>query len=358
VNHHSIFILFFVFLNEMKNLIALIFVLFCINIQAQNLVPNGGFESIKSCPHSWVNAIQKPVAYHWYSPDAGTPDYYNTCGTNDGKVPDLWSGYQLPAEGEGFAGIYNWSKFDYREYLVVKLKEPLIKDSTYVISFKFSNAKYSEYACFDIGLVLSIDSIISDGYISVINSRKDSNNWDPVTKWAKIETTYKSTGNEEFVFIGNFFSSSKPDTIKRVNNYVHPMLSGRSYLYIDEVVIETKFKQYPIDEPFTMVNIYFEFDKAVLASSSFKELEELASYLAKHSDINLEVYGFTDDVGDEAYNVKLSQERAEAVKNFLIKGVLDQQIFAFGKGEYSSLEESEEVRSKNRKVEFILKPIK
>ncbi len=325
---------------------------------AQNLVPNGSFESIKSCPNSWVDIVQKPVAYHWYSPDAGTPDYYNTCGTNDGKAPDLWSGYQLPAEGEGFAGIYNWSKFDYREYLVVKLKEPLIKDSTYLISFKFSNAKYSEYACFDIGLILSIDSIISDGYISVINSRKDSNKWDPVTKWAKFETFYKSIGNEEFVFIGNFFSSSNPDTIKRVNNYVHPMLNGRSYLYIDEIIVETKFKQYPIAEPFTIDNIYFEFDKSALTPNSFKELQTLASYLKQHTATNLEVYGFTDDVGDNDYNVKLSQERANAVKSFLInQGVVEEQINAIGKGEFNPLEDSEEVRTKNRKVEFILKSI-
>jgi outer membrane protein OmpA-like peptidoglycan-associated protein len=342
----------------MKNLIALFFVLFYINTQAQNLVPNGGFESIKSCPNSWVDTVQKPVAYHWYSPDNGTPDYYNTCGTNDGKVPDLWSGYQLPAEGEGFAGIYNWSKFTYKEYLGVKLKEQLIKDTVYTISFSFANAKNSDYACFDIGLILSSDSTLTENSISVISSRVDKNSWDPITKWAKFETTYKASGDERHLFIGNFLDALSPDTLKFRFNYVHPMLSGRAYLYIDEVVIETRFKQYPIDEPFTMDNIYFEFDKAVLASSSFKGLEALASYLIKHSYINLEVYGFTDDVGDEAYNAKLSQERAGAVKNFLMnKGVLEEQIFAFGKGEYSSLEESEEVRSKNRKVEFILKPI-
>ena len=159
-------------------------------VQSQNLVPNNGFENIKKCPNSWVDIVQKPVALNWYSPDNGTPDYYNMCGTNTAKVPDLWSGYQTPAEGKGFAGIYNWSKSSYREYLVVKLKEPLKEDTTYIVGFSFSNAKYSEYACFDIGLLFSTDSIIADGYTSVISSKKDSSKWNPITKWGSFEKSY------------------------------------------------------------------------------------------------------------------------------------------------------------------------
>ncbi len=342
----------------MKNWGLLFFILLSSWAEAQNLVPNGGFERIKSCPNSWVNATQKPVAYDWYSPDTGTPDYYNTCGTNDGKAPDLWSGYQIPAKGEGFAGIYNWSKFTYKEYLAVRLKEQLIKDTVYTISFSFANAKNSDYACFDIGLMLSSDSTLTKNSISVISSRVDKSKWNPDTKWAMFETTYKANGTEAYLFIGNFLDDLNPDTLKFKFNDVHPMLSGRSYLYVDAVVIETKVKQYPIGEPFALENIYFGFDESVLAPSSFKDLRTLGSYLKKNKEITLEVYGFTDDVGDSVYNAKLSQERADAVKVILVKeGVLEEQIFSLGKGEFSSLEESEEVQSKNRKVEFILKSI-
>ena len=325
---------------------------------SQNLVPNSGFENIKNCPNSWVDIVQKPVALNWYSPDAGTPDYYNVCGTNAAKAPNLWSGYQMPSEGKGLAGIYNWSKSNYKEYIAVKLKESLKKDSAYTISFGFSNAKYSEYACFDIGLLLSKDSIISDGYISVIDSRLDSNKWNPVTQWARFEKTYIANGEEEFLFIGNVLSSVNPDTIKFINKFVHPMIKGRSYMYIDEVVIEQLYKPiYPTGESFVIENIYFEFDKSILKQGSYLELDRLVNYLEKHEDFSITIIGHTDEVGTEEYNNKLSLKRADVVKSYLVvRKIEESRVTTLGQGEYENVEfgDSEQLRSKNRRVEFIL----
>lgn len=341
-----------------RALLGLVILVFSNGIVAQNLVPNGGFEHIKNCPNSWVDIVQKPVALNWYSPDDGTPDYYSVCGTNAAKVPNLWSGYQLPVEGEGFAGIYNWSKFNYREYFAVKLKEPLKKDTTYIVGFSFSNAKHSEYACFDIDLLLSKDSIISDGYFTIIDSRLDSNKWNPITQWAKIEKTYKADGGEEFLFIGNFHASARPDTIKFINNYVHPMIEGRSYMYIDEVVVEQLYERiFPMEELFVIENIYFEFDKYILKESSFLELAKLVNYLEENIDFVLTIIGHTDERGTEEYNNQLSLERAKTVKTYLIaRNIKESRVTTLGQGEYDTLEfgDSEEVRSKNRRVEFIL----
>jgi len=325
-------------------------------LTAQNLVPNGGFEEYIKCPDSWVNLTQKPVVHNWYSPDRGTPDYYNSCGTGVAKVPHIWAGTQETFEGDGLIGIYNWSKSGYKEYIAVQLEVPLIKDTTYYVHFYFAIAKNAEFACFDIGLALSTDSLINSNTILVIDSRIDSNTWNPDTGWSSIHAIYKSNGTEQYLFIGNFHSKSAPDTIKFINNYVHPMIKGKSYMYIDDVVIEYLFNPiYPVGKPFSIENIYFEFDKSVLKQSSFEELNGLWRYLRNHQNIQLIVFGYTDNVGDEDYNINLSKERAKAVKTHLVNlGIKNTRILTVGKGESNQVESSEVGRSQNRKVEFIL----
>lgn len=327
-------------------------------LTAQNLVPNGGFEEYVNCPDSWVNLTQKPVVHNWYSPDRGTPDYYNSCGTGVAKVPHIWAGTQETFEGDGLIGIYNWSKSGYKEYIAVQLEVPLLKDTTYYVHFYFAIAKNAEFACFDIGLALSTDSLINSNSILVIDSRIDSNTWNPDTGWSSIHAIYKSNGTERYLFIGNFHSKSAPDTIKFINNYVHPMIIGKSYMYIDNVIVENFYKQpYPISTPFMLENIYFEFDEAVLKKSSFEELNKLLLYLEKNSTTQLTIIGHTDEVGKEDYNIILSLERAQAVKSYLINRTIDStRITTIGQGEYLQIErgDSDDVRRKNRRVEFIL----
>jgi len=327
-------------------------------VRAQNIVPNGDFEKYIKCPNSWVDVVHKSVFVNWFSPDEGTPDYYNTCGTGVAKVPYIWAGTQKTNKGEGMAGIYNWSINGYNEFLCVKFEQTLIKDSTYLLSFNFSNAKNAEYACFDIGLALSPDSVRNKNNLMIIDSRVDSNTWNPDNKWALINTTYKSKGTEKYLFIGNFHSNYTPDTIKFINNYVDPMLRGKSYMYIDEVVVEPFYKPtYPLEKLFVIENIYFEFDKSELKETSFNELERLLTFLVINKATQLTIIGHTDKIGEEAYNNKLSLERAEAVKNYLThRNIANSRIITLGQGEYSLLEkgDTEHVRSKNRRVEFIL----
>ena len=107
-------------------------------------------------------------------------------------------------------------------------------------------------------------------------------------------------------------------------------------------------------------NLNFEFGKADIKKDSYPYLDKLADTLNKAKNWTLEIQGHTDDKGSDDYNMKLSQGRADAVKNYLItKGVLLDTITAKGFGESVPLvpNDSDANREKNRRVEFkITKP--
>ncbi len=99
---------------------------------------------------------------------------------------------------------------------------------------------------------------------------------------------------------------------------------------------------------------FFDFDKSVLKAEGKAKLKELVE---KIKNISLEVVivvGHTDSVGTDAYNQKLSQRRAEAVKGYLVTlGVSKNRIYTEGKGESEPAADNKTAagRAKNRRVE-------
>ncbi|MCB0272670.1 MAG: OmpA family protein [Bdellovibrionales bacterium] len=102
--------------------------------------------------------------------------------------------------------------------------------------------------------------------------------------------------------------------------------------------------------------IQFEIGKAMLTFNSQKIVEEIASVMLRHKEIELvEIAGHTDNVGDATYNLKLSQERADAVKAELTKlGIDEARLRSVGYGEDFPIadNETEEGKYQNRRVEF------
>ena len=104
-------------------------------------------------------------------------------------------------------------------------------------------------------------------------------------------------------------------------------------------------------------NIYFESGKATLKPESYPILDEIVKLLKEHPNVIVEIQGHTDDVGSEAFNLKLSQKRAEAVRQYLIDhGIEPDRLIAKGYGESKPLvpNTSPENRAKNRRVEFVI----
>lgn len=99
----------------------------------------------------------------------------------------------------------------------------------------------------------------------------------------------------------------------------------------------------------------FDFDKAVLKPEGKAKIDDLASKL---QSIDVEVIianGHTDSVGTDAYNQKLSERRANAVKAYMVsKGIDAKRIFTEGKGEKQPVADNKTAagRAKNRRVEI------
>lgn len=84
---------------------------------------------------------------------------------------------------------------------------------------------------------------------------------------------------------------------------------------------------------FTLDNVFFDTGKASFQPASFAELNELARFMAEVPAAEIEIAGHTDNVGGKEANQKLSQDRANAVKAFLVKkGIAAGRVQAKGYG--------------------------
>lgn len=102
--------------------------------------------------------------------------------------------------------------------------------------------------------------------------------------------------------------------------------------------------------------VNFDFDKATLRQEDMGSLDKDVETLKAWGDVNIEVAGHTDSMGSDAYNMKLSRQRAAAVRNFLItRGVSADRLSAKGYGESQPVADNatEEGRFKNRRVELV-----
>ena len=100
--------------------------------------------------------------------------------------------------------------------------------------------------------------------------------------------------------------------------------------------------------------VSFKTGRAELAPSSFPMLGMLAS-IARSCNVKIEVAGHTDSVGDAAVNLQLSQQRADAVRTYLVQsGVPPEQVEATGYGENQPIADNATVegRKTNRRIEF------
>ncbi|GEM_PF-1802550 len=103
--------------------------------------------------------------------------------------------------------------------------------------------------------------------------------------------------------------------------------------------------------------IYFETGKAIIRPESFPVLDEIAQVLKDNPGLRIRIEGHTDSVGPASYNLRLSQKRANAVRNYLIsKGIDPSRLEAVGYGESRPIapNTTPEGRAKNRRVEFVI----
>ena len=124
-------------------------------------------------------------------------------------------------------------------------------------------------------------------------------------------------------------------------------------------VFNTDIPLNPIEagERIVLKNIFFSTGSATLEEQSQSELKKLVEFLEKNPTMKIEVSGHTDDVGADDANMKLSQQRAESVKTYLVgKGIVADRIQSKGYGKTKPIASNAtaEGKQKNRRTEFVV----
>jgi outer membrane protein OmpA-like peptidoglycan-associated protein len=112
---------------------------------------------------------------------------------------------------------------------------------------------------------------------------------------------------------------------------------------------------------FVLENIYFDYNESYIRADAAKELDKLVTLLNDNTDLKIEMGSHTDSVASEAYNIELSQRRAESTVNYLIRNGIDPaRLVAKGYGESKPIARNTNPdgtdnpagRQRNRRTEF------
>jgi len=174
-------------------------------------------------------------------------------------------------------------------------------------------------------------------------------------------TTGKSVGQYTSDHQGKFSF-----VLERGKNY-NLSFEAEGYLFQSENVNLPKEQVYSVIEKdvvlqpiaagskIVLKNLFFDSNKSKIRKESFIELDKIYSFLVEQSKIKAEVSGHTDNKGNEKLNTKLSQDRAKAVMDYLVKkGINKSRLTAVGYGKNLPIasNDTDEGRQLNRRVEL------
>lgn len=368
----------FVIFSPFSSLPAAIFCLFSITATAQksvaNIVPNPGFERYAAPPIGWSykGSFFGEVVKYWFSATTASPDIYGP----DVHVPMDWAdkgfGDQKPHSGKSFAGLTLFGctngKPHCREYVEIQLAEPLVIGQAYYVEFWTTHLAKSLQinnlgAYFTIGEIkrTTDEVLVRDAQVCVKDIIPA-----PDGKWVKVSGQFVAKYEAEYIVIGNF-----QDDFNTLSIAPREDCFNYAYYYIDDVLVKKipPFRPVPVKpddltrqklEPGKVIqlkNIYFEFDKDELMPRSYVELNKLLKVMKDNPKLVIDIMGHTDALGDDAYNLDLSNRRAQAVVNFLLENKVNKtRLRSHGEGESKPIasNDTDEGRALNRRVEFLV----
>lgn len=121
------------------------------------------------------------------------------------------------------------------------------------------------------------------------------------------------------------------------------------------VVIDVDLQRIKSGTKTILNNLFFEFDKYTLQSSSFAELDKIVRFLQENPTLSIEISGHTDNIGSEVYNQELSQKRAQEVAKYLLgKKINPKRVSSKGFGSKKPIASNdiESGQKLNRRIEF------
>jgi outer membrane protein OmpA-like peptidoglycan-associated protein len=362
-----------------------LFVLICLPFLAssQNLLPNGSFEDENICT-----------------------EYGKNCAPEAWIATSLRANYYFDDQAHAHSGshfvgliIGNITHAGYRSFIRTQLLCRLQAGNEYEIEFFVR----SDHPAFDsIGVYFSPDDFLYE--------RRSFRNIDPqlwaktgldstqylANVWQRVHLIYKATGDEQYFTIGNFKRGeyTKMEHAEYEDNFYF-FLDDISLMAIDKnehlcleadsikkivydeherhTLLERKIYYYkknppaPIQLPKTirisidtllLPDIFFASAKYDLTSKSIALLDSFCNKAGSKIIDSLIIEGHTDSIGKIAYNEKLSERRATAVKEYVLQkipGIDDKMITRFfGRTRPIASNSTQEGRQKNRRVELYL----
>ncbi len=214
--------------------------------------------------------------------------------------------------------------------------------------------------------VLPVEVESTDENFWVRGTVRDSYSNEALSATIRIRALEKNKKNEEGSSWKNGFFALKMD---KICGKYYLECNSKGYFYerilfnvdktSDSIRWDLQLKKIEQNAIQILKNVYFETGSAVLKDNSFAELDQLVFFLEQNKEIKIEIAGHTDNVGEAKSNLVLSEKRAKAVQDYLLKnGVGEGRLVAVGYGDTQPLasnDDEEDGRELNRRIEIRIK---
>jgi len=329
-----------------------------------NLVPNPSFETLrKKMPDAYLepSAAYKKLMKGWTRPTETTPDLVFFINSDN---------YETARTGDNMIGILTHNPKSkkseaWREYVQVRLDLELEFDEEYLIEFWVMRHPQATMASNNIGALLSRIPFSTQDVQPIthldlaVNQEKIINPGQ--SEWQKISAVFTAKGDERFLLLGNFFDNENTK-FQNVKNTAEPAWDNPYYL-LDDVSVRHLAEpglagiEVKKGDVIKLDKIYFESNKWNLLQASYSQMDQLVDLLNKHPKMKIAINGHTDSKGSEQYNKTISNNRCQAVYEYLISQSIDLNRLEYkGHGESYPIDtnDTESGRQNNRRVEFVI----
>jgi len=223
--------------------------------------------------------------------------------------------------------------------------------------------------------------VLKDAAITLFDN--DGNQVQQVLTDKNGEYSFSLDCSQTFTLVASSLYYTKEEHIINTANYSRaPELEANKFLTKmtdvekEEFIASTKKAENPVkektevletaeeekEEVVSINEIYFDFDKSEIREDATEELDKVVDMMKENTSIKIEVASFTDSRGSSAYNLKLSNRRAQSTIDYLVSNGIDKsRISGKGYGEsrmknkcVNGVECSELAHQKNRRTEFFI----